>query len=232
FGGLETFLAAIALTLGSGLLVSLGLLGKAMITLSAALLLTPIGWFVAAAAFFAALGYLVYENWDGIVAVWDKISAAFRAFFDSEQLQEAKRIFGSLGDFIIDAWNGVGQVFTNIGNVIKGVFADVLTYFQPVRDALSWVADRLGIGGSSAPAAPTPRASGRGNALRRQSIYGDNALPDGAAGGVMPPANDVRVHAGLDVQIRAPEGFGVSVTQRGADDGMALNVRRGMLATP
>jgi hypothetical protein len=232
FGGLETFLAAIALTLGSGLLVSLGLLGKAMITLSAALLLTPVGWFVAAAAFFAALGYLVYENWDGIVAVWDKISAAFRAFFDSEQMQEAKRIFGSLGDFIIDAWNGVGQVFTNIGNVIKGVFADVLTYFQPVRDALSWVADRLGIGGSSAPAAPSPRDAGRGNGLRRQSIYGDNALPDGAGGGVMPPANDVRLNAGLDVNIRAPEGFGVSVTQRGADDGMALNVRRGMLATP
>ena len=70
------------------------------------------------------------------------------------------------------------------------------------------------------------------NALRRQPIYGDNALPSGAGGGVMPPANDVRVQAGLDVQIRAPEGFGVSVTQRGADDGMALNVRRGMLATP
>ncbi|MCA3337116.1 MAG: hypothetical protein INF90_01180 [Roseomonas sp.] len=233
FGGLETFLAAIALTLGSGLLVSLGLLGKAMITLSAALLLTPIGWFVAAAAFFAALGYLVYENWDGIVAVWDKISAAFRAFFNSEQMQEAKRIFGSLGDFIIDAWNGVGEVFTNIGNVIKGVFADVLTYFQPVRDALSWVADRLGIGGGGgAAAAPTPRDAGARNALRRQPIYGDNALPSGAGGGVMPPANDVRVQAGLDVQIRAPEGFGVSVTQRGADEGMALNVRRGMLAAP
>lgn len=232
FGGLETFLAAIALTLGSGLLVSLGLLGKAMISLSAALLLTPVGWFVAAAAFFTALGYLVYENWDGIVAVWDKIRAAFRAFFDSEQMQEAKRIFGSLGDFIIDAWNGVGQVFTNIGNVIKGVFADVLTYFQPVRDALSWVADRLGIGGSSAPAAPTPRDAGRGNALRRQSIYGDAALPAGGGAGVLPPANDVRLNAGLDVNIRAPEGFGVSVTQRGADDGMALNVRRGMLATP
>ncbi|MCA3418089.1 MAG: hypothetical protein INF88_04240 [Roseomonas sp.] len=233
FGGLETFLAAIALTLGSGLLVSLGLLGKAMITLSAALLLTPVGWFVAAAAFFAALGYLVYENWDGIVAVWDKISAAFRAFFDSEQMQEAKRIFGSLGDFIIDAWNGVGQVFTNIGNVIKGVFNDVLGYFQPVRDALSWVTDRLGLGGgSSAPAAPSPRDAGRGNALRRQSIYGDNALPSGAGGGVLPPANDVRLNAGLDVNIRAPEGFGVSVTQRGADDGMALNVRRGMLAAP
>jgi hypothetical protein len=232
FGGLETFLAAIALTLGSGLLVSLGLLGKAMISLSAALLLTPVGWFVAAAAFFTALGYLVYENWDGIVAVWDKIRAAFRAFFDSEQMQEAKRIFGSLGDFIIDAWNGVGQVFTNIGNVIKGVFADVLTYFQPVRDALSWVADRLGIGGGGAASAPTPRDAGRGNGLRRQSIYGDNALPDGAGGGVMPPANDVRVQTGLDVNIRAPEGFGVSVTQRGADDGMALNVRRGMLAAP
>ncbi|MCA3427907.1 MAG: hypothetical protein INF34_14470, partial [Roseomonas sp.] len=48
----------------------------------------------------------------------------------------------------------------------------------------------------------------------------------------LPPANDVRLNAGLDVNIRAPEGFGVSVTPRSADEGMALNVRRGMLATP
>jgi phage-related protein len=233
FGGLETFLGGVALVLAGGLLGNLASLATAMTTLSVALLLTPVGWFVAAAAFFTALGVLVYQNWDQVVAVWNKIGDAFRGFFNSEQMQEAQRIMGGLADFITERWNAVGQVFTNIGGVIAGVFNDVLGYFQPVRDALSWVTDRLGFGGgSSAPAAPTPRDAGRGNGLRRQSIYGDNALPDGAGGGVMPPANDVRLQAGLDVQIRAPEGFGVSVTQRGADDGMALNVRRGMLATP
>jgi len=195
--------------------------------------LTPVGWFVAAAAFFTALGYLVYENWDDVVAVWNRIGDAFRGFFNSEQMQEARRIMGGLADFITEAWNGVGEVFTRIGGVIQGVFQDVMSYFQPVRDALNWVMDRIpGFGGGGAAAAPTPRDAGARNALRRQPIYGDNALPSGAGGGVMPPANDVRVQAGLDVQIRAPEGFGVSVTQRGADEGMALNVRRGMLATP
>jgi hypothetical protein len=233
FGGLETFLAAVALALSGGLLTSLASLAAAMTTLSVALLLTPAGWFIAATAFFAGLGVALYQNWDKVEALWSRLGDAFRNFLNSEQMQEAQRIFGGLADFIIDAWNGVGQVFTNIGGTIQKVFADVLGYFQPVRDALSWVTERLGFGGgSSAPAAPTPRDAGRGNGLRRQSIYGDNALPDGAGGGVMPPANDVRVQAGLDVQIRAPEGFGVSVTQRGADDGMALNVRRGMLATP
>jgi hypothetical protein len=233
FGGLETFLAAVALALSGGLLTSLASLAAAMTTLSVALLLTPAGWFIAATAFFAGLGVALYQNWDKVEALWSRLGDAFRNFLNSEQMQEAQRIFGGLADFIIDAWNGVGQVFTNIGGTIQKVFADVLGYFQPVRDALSWVTDRLGFsGGSSAPAAPSPRDAGRGNGLRRQSIYGDNALPDGAGGGVMPPANDVRLQAGLDVQIRAPEGFGVSVTQRGADDGMALNVRRGMLATP
>jgi len=233
FGGLETFLGGVALVLAGGLLGNLVSLATAMTTLSVALLLTPVGWFVAAAAFFTALGVLVYQNWDQVVAVWNKIGDAFRGFFNSEQMQEAQRIMGGLADFITERWNGVGQVFTNIGGTIQKVFQDVLNYFQPVRDALTWVTDRLGFGGgSSAPAAPSPRDAGRGNGLRRQSIYGDNALPDGAGGGVMPPANDVRVQAGLDVQIRAPEGFGVSVTQRGADEGMALNVRRGMLATP
>ncbi|MCA3413830.1 MAG: hypothetical protein INF84_04435 [Roseomonas sp.] len=234
FGGLETFLAAVALALSGGLLTSLASLAAAMTTLSVALLLTPAGWFIAATAFFAGLGVALYQNWDKVEALWSRLGDAFRNFLNSEQMQEAQRIFGGLADFIIEAWNGVGQVFTNIGGTIQKVFADVLGYFQPVRDALSWVMDRVpGFGGgSSAPAAPSPRDAGRGNGLRRQSIYGDNALPDGAGGGVMPPANDVRVQAGLDVQIRAPEGFGVSVTQRGADDGMALNVRRGMLATP
>jgi hypothetical protein len=233
FGGLETFLAAVALALSGGLLTSLASLAAAMTTLSVALLLTPAGWFIAATAFFAGLGVALYQNWDKVEALWSRLGDAFRNFLNSEQMQEAQRIFGGLADFIIEAWNGVGQVFTNIGGTIQKVFADVLGYFQPVRDALSWVTDRLGFGGgSSAPAAPTPRDAGRGNGLRRQSIYGDNALPSGAAGGVLPPANDVRVQTGLDVNIRAPEGFGVSVTPRGADEGMALNVRRGMLAAP
>jgi len=234
FGGLETFLGGVALVLAGGLLGNLVSLATAMTTLSVALLLTPVGWFVAAAAFFTALGVLVYQNWDEVVAVWNRIGDAFRGFFNSEQMQEARRIMGGLADFITEAWNGVGEVFTRIGGVIQGVFQDVLGYFQPVRDALNWVMDRIpGFGGGGGAAtAPTPRESGRGNALRRQSIYGDNALPSGAGGGVMPPANDVRLNAGLDVNIRAPEGFGVSVTPRSADEGMALNVRRGMLAAP
>lgn len=233
FGGLETLLVAMGVLLGGPLIAALVSLTGAMTTLGVVLALTPAGWFAMAAAGMAALGIAIYSNWDGIVALFGRLGDAWRGFMNSEQMQESQRIFGGLADFIIEAWNGVGQVFTNIGGTIQKVFADVLGYFQPVRDALSWVTDRLGFGGgSSAPAAPSPRDAGRGNGLRRQSIYGDNALPDGAGGGVLPPANDVRLQAGLDVQIRAPEGFGVSVTQRGADDGMALNVRRGMLATP
>lgn len=234
FGGLETLLVAMGVLLGGPLIAALVSLAGAMTTLGVVLALTPAGWFAMAAAGMAALGIAIYQNWDGIVALFGRLGDAWRAFMNSEQMQEAQRIMGGLADFITERWNAVGQVFTNIGGLIAGVFQDVMSYFQPVRDALTWVTDRLGFGGGGggAAAAPTPRDAGARNALRRQPIYGDNALPSGAGGGVMPPANDVRVQAGLDVQIRAPEGFGVSVTQRGADDGMALNVRRGMLATP
>lgn len=234
FGGLETFLGAVALVLAGGLLGNLASLAAAMTTLSVALLLTPVGWFVAATAFFTGLGVALYQNWDKVEALWKRLGDAFRNFLNSEQMQEAQRIFGGLADFITERWNAVGQVFTSIGGVIQGVFQDVMGYFQPVRDALNWVMDRIpGFGGGGGgSAAPTPRDAGARNGLRRQSIYGDNALPSGAGGGVLPPANDVRLNAGLDVNIRAPEGFGVSVTPRGADEGMALNVRRGMLAAP
>jgi hypothetical protein len=234
FGGLETLLVAMGVLLGGPLIAALVSLTGAMTTLGVVLALTPAGWFAMAAAGMAALGVAIYANWDGIVALFGRLGDAWRSFMNSEQMQEAGRIFGVFADYLAERFNALAEVFTAVGGVLQAVLSRVLGYFQPVINAAAWVMDRVpGFGGgSSAPAAPTPRDAGRGNALRRQSIYGDNALPDGAAGGVMPPANDVRLQAGLDVQIRAPEGFGVSVTQRGADDGMALNVRRGMLATP
>ncbi|MCA3349658.1 MAG: hypothetical protein INF97_03595 [Roseomonas sp.] len=234
FGGLETLLVAMGVLLGGPLIAALVSLTGAMTTLGVVLALTPAGWFAMAAAGMAALGIAIYSNWDGIVALFGRLGDAWRGFMNSEQMQEAGRIFGVFADYLAERFNALAEVFTAVGGVLQAVLSRVLGYFQPVINAAAWVMDRVpGFGGgSSAPAAPSPRDAGRGNGLRRQSIYGDNALPDGAGGGVLPPANDVRLQAGLDVQIRAPEGFGVSVTQRGADDGMALNVRRGMLATP
>jgi len=234
FGGLETLLVAMGVLLGGPLIAALVSLTGAMATLGVVLALTPVGWFAMAAAGMAALGVAIYSNWDGIVALFGRLGDAWRGFMNSEQMQEAGRIFGVFADAVAERFNALAEVFTAVGGVLQAVLQRVLGYFQPVINAAAWVMDRVpGFGGgSSAPAAPSPRDAGRGNGLRRQSIYGDNALPDGAGGGVMPPGNDVRVQAGLDVQIRAPEGFGVSVTQRGADDGMALNVRRGMLAAP
>jgi hypothetical protein len=233
FGGLETLLVAMGVLLGGPLIAALVSLAGAMTTLGVVLALTPAGWFAMAAAGMAALGIAIYQNWDGITALFGRLGDAWRAFMNSEQMQEAQAIFGVFTDFLTQRFNALAEVFTAVGGVLQAVLQRVLGYFQPVIDALGWVMDRVpGFGGGGGAAAPTPRDAGRGNGLRRQSIYGDAALPDGAGGGVMPPANDVRVQAGLDVQIRAPEGFGVSVTQRSADEGMALNVRRGMLATP
>jgi hypothetical protein len=234
FGGLETLLVAMGVLLGGPLIAALVSLTGAMATLGVVLALTPVGWFAMAAAGMAALGIAIYSNWDGIVALFGRLGDAWRGFMNSDQMQEAQAIFGVFTDFLTQRFNALAEVFTAVGGVLQAVLQRVLGYFQPVIDALGWVMDRVpGFGGGGGgAAAPTPRDAGRGNGLRRQSIYGDAALPDGAGGGVMPPANDVRVQAGLDVQIRAPEGFNVSVTQRGADEGMALNVRRGMLATP
>ena len=234
FGGLETLLVAMGVLLGGPLIAALVSLAGAMTTLGVVLALTPAGWFAMAAAGMAALGIAIYQNWDGITALFGRLGDAWRAFMNSEQMQEAQRIFGVFADYLAERFSALADVFTAVGGVLQAVLSRVLGYFQPVIDAAAWVMDRVpGFGGGGgAAAAPTPRDGGARNALRRQPIYGDNALPSGAGGGVMPPANDVRVQAGLDVQIRAPEGFGVSVTQRSADEGMALNVRRGMLATP
>jgi hypothetical protein len=235
FGGLETFLAAVGLVLAGPLIGALVSLTTAMAALGVVLALTPAGWFAVAAAGIVALGKVLYDNWDSVAAMFDSIGEAWRRFADSEQIQLVRQAFGAAADWISERWGEVSAAFTGFGNNVRRTLGEIAGYFQPVIDAVTWLLDKLPSlgGGGGQPAGPTPRERGAGNALRRQSIYGPDALPGGAgAAGALPPANDGRVSASLDVVIRAPEGFGASVTQRGADDGLALSVRRGLAATP
>jgi hypothetical protein len=79
------------------------------------------------AAGMAALGVAIYSNWDGIVALFGRLGDAFRAFMNSEQMQEAGRIFNVFADAVAERFNALGQVFTTVGNVLKSVGRDALS---------------------------------------------------------------------------------------------------------
>lgn len=69
-----------AITFGP-LIAALVSLTAAFWSLGVAILATPVGWFLAGVAAIAASVYLIYQNWDGLVAyfedVWANITAAF-----------------------------------------------------------------------------------------------------------------------------------------------------------
>lgn len=238
-GGFETALLVLGLVLGGPVITALVAVTSAMIAFGAALLLTPAGWFLLAAAAIAGIVYLIYENWSGIVAffrrIWDGVTAAWDRFVSSEQAQTTRALFEAIATGVMAAWEPVGRFFGELWAGITDAFAAAWSFIEPIVNAVAAGAERLAAilpdRGSGRTAGGSGALAPAGQGLRRR-IYGDAALGAEGVQGVLPPANDVRVRAGLDVNIRLPEGADASVTQRGADDGLALILRRGMLAVP
>lgn len=82
-GGLKGILVIAGTYLASGFLLSVGAAVKAIWGLGAALLATPIGWFLVAVAALGAAAYLIYKNWEPIKLffkfLWEDIVEMFTA---------------------------------------------------------------------------------------------------------------------------------------------------------
>jgi len=243
FGGLEVFLAAIGLLLAGPLLGALVSLTAAMTALGAALLLTPAGWFLLAAAGVAALGIAVARNWESIVGAFRAIGDEWRRFMASDQVQWLRDTLGGAATFIADAWERVRSTFAGMGGFISRVFAPEI---EAVRTLVGWVQRLIDLlpslpsfggaaergagrtaGGSGALAPEGQSRFGRRGSL--DGFYGPPAAIGGAAAAVPP----VRVDAGVDVNIRLPEGLTATVMPRGGNDvDVRTNISRGTLAFP
>lgn len=164
----------------------------------AAFMTGPFGLAIAAVA---AAAWLIYDNWDTIVGLFNRVRAAWDRFWNSEQMQETGRVFSAIGRGIGEAWERVGQVFRLVGEAIATTFRTIMADLQPIIDAITWVLDRLPRmrgEGQSGPVAPQGQANfgGRGGA---SGYYGpEAALPPGTFPG------DVRV--GGEIVVRAAPG--------------------------
>lgn len=82
FGGANVVLAGLATTVAAIVVPALVSLGTAIYSLGAALLGTPVGWFIIAVSAIAGLAYVIYKNWDRIGAFfsekWASVKAAFQ----------------------------------------------------------------------------------------------------------------------------------------------------------
>ncbi|WP_421878460.1 phage tail tape measure protein [Pacificispira sp.] len=168
-GGWDNAAIGIAAVLNGPLIASLLNVG---IALSRVFLMNPIG---AAITAIAAGAYLIYRNWEGVSAwferMWGNIADIFQGSVDV--------IAGILTLDFGRAFGGAKQWATGFADLIDGIFDGMIGQIEAV---LSLVDDLFS----------TDFSAGFGRALDGVSSFASSFIPDWLSGGETPDANAVR----------------------------------------
>lgn len=137
-GGWKNVLLVVGAIMAGPLIASLVSLTSATYSFGLALLTTPVGWFLLAAAAIAAAVYTVVKNWDSI-----------KTFF-SDLFDGVKGIFGGFSDFIFGiligdmgkAWEGLKSIFRGgvkfVATLLDGLLAIFRIAFAPILKVMEW----------------------------------------------------------------------------------------------
>ena len=114
---LKVALGVLAALVGGKLLISIGLLSKALLGLFGVTLTTPIGWVLLAFAAMAGAAYLIIKNWDAVretfVKLWDSpLGKLIRYTSGFGWLVEAAKL-------VVENWEPVKELFSDIWNTLK-----------------------------------------------------------------------------------------------------------------
>lgn len=149
FGGANVALTAVGLMIAATVVPAMVGLATSVYGLGAALLTTPVGWFLIAVAAIAGLAYVIYKNWDGIAAFFVDKWTAIKAAFSDGILNGMVKVWTSLNPttLMLEGFNGLIKYLTgwDIAAILRQKVAAAVTAIQ---DALpDWAKTQLGIGG-------------------------------------------------------------------------------------
>jgi hypothetical protein len=184
FGGANVVFGTFATLVGGFLLTSLYSLTTAIYGLGAAILTTPVGWFMLAIAGIAGLAYIIYDSWDGIVAFFEKKWAGVKEAFQDGILNGMVKVWLEYNPvtLIMEAFNGLIKYFTDwdIAAILR---EKISAAASAVASSLpDWMKGLLGISGAEPVAVqPGSYAAGGGAPMLSQPTYGARDLGQRAA---------------------------------------------------
>lgn len=147
FGGANVVFAALGAYLGGGLLVSIYSLAVAFKGLGVAILTTPVGWFLAAIAAVGAAAYIIYKNWDQIVAFFEEKWAGVKAAFSDGIINGIWKLWKEYNPVTLmtEAFMGLVQYLTgwDLGAILGAKVQDAISAMKSAIP--DWAAKMLGI---------------------------------------------------------------------------------------
>ncbi|WP_458368713.1 phage tail tape measure protein [Pseudomonas mandelii] len=147
FGGANVILAAVGAYIGGGLVVSIFNLGMAFKGLGIAIATTPVGWFLAAIALIAAAAYIVYQNWDKIVAFFEEKWAGVKAAFSDGIINGIWKLWKEYNPVTLmtEAFMGLVKYLTgwDLGAILGAKVKDAISAMKSAIP--DWAAKMLGI---------------------------------------------------------------------------------------
>lgn len=171
FGGANVVFAALGAYLGGGLLVSIYSLAVAFKGLGVAILTTPVGWFLAAIAAVGAAAYIIYKNWDQIVAFFEEKWAGVKAAFSDGIINGIWKLWKEYNPVTLmtEAFTGLVQYLTgwDLGAILGAKVQDAISAMKSAIP--DWAAKMLGIEISGDPAAGEGSGGGQASAQAPES---------------------------------------------------------------
>lgn len=124
----------------------------------------------------AGVAYLIWRNWDRVVAVFRAVQDAWNRFASGEQVEWLRSVLAGAVRAVGSAWEFVGRVFAQVRDAIVADIQRIVENIQPLIRAIQWLIDHMPSAPGTGGTAFTPQAQAERG--QRMNAMGAQRIPD------------------------------------------------------